>query len=145
MTYNMIPYRATFYQLDGLSYSLLLSTWYHSTVPVSLIASKINFFFLNLILNFFCQMYRGSLADGSLVAIRCLKLKKKQASINFKNQIDIISKLRHRHLTSALGHCFEYYLDDSTVSRIFFIFEFAPNGNLRSNISRKLNSISYLS
>ncbi|KAF3323041.1 putative inactive leucine-rich repeat receptor-like protein kinase [Carex littledalei] len=81
------------------------------------------------------QMYRGSLTDGSLVAIRCLKLKKKQASINFKKQIDIISKLRHRHLTSALGHCFEYYLDDSTVSRIFFIFEFAPNGNLRSNIS----------
>ncbi|KAJ4781591.1 protein kinase family protein [Rhynchospora pubera] len=81
------------------------------------------------------QMYRGSLADGSLVAIRCLKLKKKQASINFRNQIEIISKLRHRHLTSALGHCFEYYLDDSTVSRIFYIFEFVPNGNLRSNIS----------
>ncbi|KAJ3674786.1 hypothetical protein LUZ60_005402 [Juncus effusus] len=82
------------------------------------------------------QMYKGMLSDGSLVAIRCLKLKRKQNLNNFKNQIEVISKLRHRHLTSALGHCFEYYLDDSTVSRVFFVFEYVSNGNLRSNISQ---------
>lgn len=141
MTYNMIPYQATFYQFRWTILFLViidLVPLYHSSITHCEQDKFLDF-------EFFCQMYRGSLADGSLVAIRCLKLKKKQASINFKNQIDIISKLRHRHLTSALGHCFEYYLDDSTVSRIFFIFEFAPKGNLRSNISRKLNSISHLS
>ncbi|KAE8660033.1 putative inactive leucine-rich repeat receptor-like protein kinase [Hibiscus syriacus] len=35
----------------------------------------------------------------------------------------------------ALGHCFECYLDDSSVSRIFLIFEYVPNGTLKSWIS----------
>lgn len=86
----------------------------------------------------FCyQMYRGRLSDGSLVAIRCLKLKKSHSSQNFNRHIELISKLRYRHLASALGHCFEYYLDDSSVSRLFLIFEYISNGTLRSNISGK--------
>ena len=83
-------------------------------------------------------MYRGRLKDGSLVAIRCLKLKKSHSSQNFNRHIELISKLRYRHLVSALGHCFEYYLDDSTVSRLFLIFEYVSNGTLRSNISGEL-------
>ncbi|XP_020256024.1 probable inactive leucine-rich repeat receptor-like protein kinase At3g03770 isoform X1 [Asparagus officinalis] len=83
------------------------------------------------------QMYRGRLKDGSLVAIRCLKLKKSHSSQNFNRHIELISKLRYRHLVSALGHCFEYYLDDSTVSRLFLIFEYVSNGTLRSNISEE--------
>ncbi|KAJ8506617.1 hypothetical protein OPV22_007503 [Ensete ventricosum] len=81
------------------------------------------------------QIYRGRLKDGSLVAIRCLKLKKGQISQNFSRHIELISKLRHRHLVSALGHCFEYNLDDSSVSRLFLIFEYVSNGTLRSNVS----------
>lgn len=80
-------------------------------------------------------MYRGKLQDGSLVAIRCLKLKKALNSQNFSRHIELISKLRHHHLVSALGHGFEYYLDDSSVSRLFIVFEFVSNGTLRSNIS----------
>jgi len=80
-------------------------------------------------------MYRGRLKDGSLVAIRCLKLKKSHSSQNFNRHIELISKLRYHHLVSALGHCFEYYLDDSTVSRLFLIFEYVSNGTLISNIS----------
>ncbi|KAG9452081.1 hypothetical protein H6P81_004985 [Aristolochia fimbriata] len=81
------------------------------------------------------QMYKGTLSDGSLVAIRCLKLKQKHTTQNFLPHIELISKLRHQHLVSALGHCFECYLDDSSVSRIFIIFEYVPNGTLRSSIS----------
>ncbi|KAK3198162.1 hypothetical protein Dsin_021577 [Dipteronia sinensis] len=81
------------------------------------------------------QMYRGRLKDGSFVAIRCLKMKKSHSTRNFMHHIELISKLRHRHLVSALGHCFECYLDDSSVSRIFLIFEYVPNGTLRSRIS----------
>ncbi|XP_031270796.1 probable inactive leucine-rich repeat receptor-like protein kinase At3g03770 [Pistacia vera] len=81
------------------------------------------------------QMYRGQLKDGSFVAIRCLKMKKSHSTRNFMHHIELISKLRHRHLVSALGHCFECYLDDASVSRIFLIFEYVPNGTLRSWIS----------
>ncbi|PIN20695.1 Serine/threonine protein kinase [Handroanthus impetiginosus] len=81
------------------------------------------------------QMYRGQLRDGSFVAIRCLKLRRNHSTEYFMPHIEMISKLRHQHLVSALGHCFEYYLDDSSVSRVFLVFEYVPNGNLRSWIS----------
>ncbi|PRQ45859.1 putative protein kinase RLK-Pelle-LRR-VI-1 family [Rosa chinensis] len=81
------------------------------------------------------QMYRGQLRDGSFVAIRCLKMKTSHSTQNFMHHIELILKLRHRHLVSALGHCFECYLDDSSVSRIFLVFEYVPNGTLRSWIS----------
>ncbi|KAK9094346.1 hypothetical protein Scep_025815 [Stephania cephalantha] len=81
------------------------------------------------------KIYRGKLKDGSLVAIRCLKLKKRHTTQNFSHQIELISKLMHRNLVNALGHCFECYLDDSSVSIIFIVFEYVPNGTLRDCIS----------
>ncbi|KAL3715568.1 hypothetical protein ACJRO7_007322 [Eucalyptus globulus] len=81
------------------------------------------------------QMYRGQLKNGSLLAIKCLKIKKSQSIQHFMHHIELISKLRHRHVVSALGHCFECYWDDSSVSRIFLVFEYVPNGTLRSWIS----------
>ncbi|XP_054804402.1 probable inactive leucine-rich repeat receptor-like protein kinase At3g03770 [Prosopis cineraria] len=81
------------------------------------------------------QMYRGQLKNGSLVAITCVKMGKGYSTQSFMQQIELMSKLRHRHLASALGHCFECYLDDSSVSRIFLVFEYVPNGTLKSWIS----------
>ncbi|MED6127445.1 hypothetical protein PIB30_088223 [Stylosanthes scabra] len=81
------------------------------------------------------QMYRGQLRDGSLVAIRCVKMTKSFSTQDFMHYIELISKYRHLHLVSALGHCFECYLDDSSVSRIFLVFEYVPNGTLKSWIS----------
>ncbi|XWS58561.1 hypothetical protein CRYUN_Cryun08bG0044700 [Craigia yunnanensis] len=81
------------------------------------------------------QMYRGRLKDGTFVAIRCLKMKKSHSTKSFMHHVELISKLRYRHLVSALGNCFECYLDDSSVRRIFLIFEYVPNGTLRSWIS----------
>lgn len=84
-----------------------------------------------IVLLLLTQMYRGQLRDGSYVAIRCLKMKRSRSTQNLMRHIEMISKLRHQHLVSAVGHCFECCLDDSTVSRIFLIFEYVPNGNLR--------------
>ncbi|XP_042476659.1 probable inactive leucine-rich repeat receptor-like protein kinase At3g03770 [Macadamia integrifolia] len=81
------------------------------------------------------QIFRGKLSDSSLVVIRCLKVKRRYSTQHFMHHIELISKLRHRHLVSALGHCFECDLDDSSVSRIFLIFEYVANGTLRSRIS----------
>ncbi|XP_061343342.1 probable inactive leucine-rich repeat receptor-like protein kinase At3g03770 [Gastrolobium bilobum] len=81
------------------------------------------------------QMYRGQLKNGTFVLIRCVKMKRRYSTQNFMHHIELISKLRHRHLVSALGHCFECSLDDSSVSRIFLVFEYVSNGTLRSWIS----------
>ncbi|OWM87680.1 probable inactive leucine-rich repeat receptor-like protein kinase At3g03770 isoform X2 [Punica granatum] len=83
------------------------------------------------------QIYRAKLADGIVLAIRRLEMRKKRTPQSYMPDIEQISKLRHGHLSSAIGHCFECYPDDSTVSRIYLIFEFTTNGTLRDHISGK--------
>ncbi|VAI23053.1 unnamed protein product [Triticum turgidum subsp. durum] len=82
------------------------------------------------------EMYLGKLSNGALVTIRSLKVKRNQSSQSFNRHIETISRLRHRHLVSALGHCFEYDLDESTVTQLYLVFEYVQNGNLRSRISQ---------
>lgn len=86
-------------------------------------------------------MYRGKLADGTVVAIRSLKLRKKHSPQAYTPHIEMISKLRHNHLVSALGHCFECCPDDSSVRIIYLVFELVPNGTLRASICGKVDLI----
>lgn len=81
------------------------------------------------------QMNKGQLKDGSLVAIRSVKMTKSYNTQDFMHHIELISKYRHLNLVSVLGHCFECYVHDSNVSRIFIVFEYVPNGTLKSWIS----------
>lgn len=80
------------------------------------------------------QIYKGKLTDGNLVAIRSLKMSKKRPHM-YTYHIELISKLRHCNLVSALGHCLDFSLDDPSISIIYLIFEYAPNETLRSCIS----------
>ncbi|GJM96873.1 hypothetical protein PR202_ga13746 [Eleusine coracana subsp. coracana] len=84
----------------------------------------------------YCQMYRGRLGNGIPVTIRTLKIKRSQTTQSLNRHIETISRLRHQHLVSALGHCLEYDLDDSTVTQLYLVFEYVQNGNLRSRISQ---------
>ncbi|KAK2634485.1 hypothetical protein Ddye_029277 [Dipteronia dyeriana] len=86
------------------------------------------------------QMYRGKLNDGTLVAIRSLRMRKGHNSQIYTHHIELISKLRHSHLASALGHCLAYDTDASSVSIIYLIFEFVPYGTLRSSKGDKVIS-----
>ncbi|CAJ1947858.1 unnamed protein product [Sphenostylis stenocarpa] len=81
------------------------------------------------------KMHRGQLKDGLLVAIRSVKITKNYSTQDFMQNIEQIFKYRHRHLVSVLGYCFECYLDDSSVRSIFVVFEYVPNGTLKSWIS----------
>lgn len=72
------------------------------------------------------------------MAIRGLKMRKRHNPQVYTHLIELISKLRHGHLVSALGHCLELHPDDSSVSRLFLISEFVPNGTLRGCISGKV-------
>ncbi|KAL7120235.1 hypothetical protein ACP275_02G110400 [Erythranthe tilingii] len=82
------------------------------------------------------QVYKGWLTDGTVVAITSLKMRRRHGIHTYTNQLELISKLRHCHLVSAIGHCFECFQDDSScVSRFFHVFEYVPNGPLRSFIS----------
>ncbi|CAD6221042.1 unnamed protein product [Miscanthus lutarioriparius] len=83
------------------------------------------------------QMYRGTLSNGTAVTIRSLRVARRGSqAAAFNRHVEMISRLRHRHLVSALGHCFEYNLDDATVTQLYLVFEYVHNGNLRSRISQ---------
>ncbi|KAG6392925.1 hypothetical protein SASPL_147154 [Salvia splendens] len=52
------------------------------------------------------QLYKGRLRDGSVVLVKCLKLKQKHSPPQaLQHHMEVISKLRHWHLVSVLGHC----------------------------------------
>ncbi|KAK4346206.1 hypothetical protein RND71_032545 [Anisodus tanguticus] len=47
-----------------------------------------------------------------------------------------VGKFRHPHLVGLLGHCIDGGApDDSTVPRIFLIYEYVSNGNFRAHLS----------
>lgn len=81
------------------------------------------------------QTYKGRLTDDTVVAIRSIKMRKRHSVQSYTHQLGRISKIRYCHLVSTIGHCFECYQDDSSVSRICLVFEFVPNVTLRGVIS----------
>lgn len=90
------------------------------------------------------QVYKGKLIDSTLISIKSMKMRKRYNSQILMHHIELISKLRHNHLVSALGHCLQYDTDTSNVSCIHLIFEFVPNVPLRNCLSGKLISNLFL-
>ncbi|KAJ8549873.1 hypothetical protein K7X08_033580 [Anisodus acutangulus] len=82
------------------------------------------------------KIYKGKLENGTYVAVRELTAYRLCTSWNFKLRMDLLSKFRHPHLVSLLGHCIDGGVqDDSTVHRLFLVYEFIPCGNFRARLS----------
>ncbi|XP_047332872.1 probable LRR receptor-like serine/threonine-protein kinase At1g14390 [Impatiens glandulifera] len=85
------------------------------------------------------QIYKGWLRDGSSVLVRCLKIKHKQFSVqNMQQEMGMVSKLRHRHLVSVLGHCIDHHHNSSpntSTTSIFIVLEQMTNGFLKDHLS----------
>lgn len=81
------------------------------------------------------QLYKGWLRDGSVVLVKCMKLKQKHSAQALHHHMEVISKLRHRHLVSVLGHCIVSYQDHpSTASTVFIVLENLSNSSLRDHL-----------
>ncbi|KAK9090665.1 hypothetical protein Sjap_023842 [Stephania japonica] len=81
------------------------------------------------------ELYRGRLRDGSKVVVRCFKLRQRHSVQNLSQHMEVISKFRHRHLVSALGHCIDILEDHpNSVNTVFLVFEYVSNGTLRSHL-----------
>ncbi|CAN8293534.1 unnamed protein product [Cochlearia groenlandica] len=84
------------------------------------------------------QLYKGSLREGIAVTVRCIKLKQKSFSTqNLAQQMEVLSKLRHMHLVSVLGHCIVTNQDHHPYagSTIFIVQEYISNGSLRDYLT----------
>ncbi|KAL3722023.1 hypothetical protein ACJRO7_034383 [Eucalyptus globulus] len=75
----------------------------------------------------FGNVYRGTLRDGTKVAVKRSELGSGQGFLEFQTEITILSKIRHCHLVSLIGYCAEQ-------SEMILVFEFMEKGSLRDHL-----------
>ncbi|KAL3501613.1 hypothetical protein ACH5RR_036062 [Cinchona calisaya] len=71
----------------------------------------------------FGSVYKGCLADGREVAVKQLKTGGGQGEREFRAEVEIISRIHHRHLVSLVGYC----ISDA---RRLLIYDYIPNNTL---------------
>ncbi|KAE8009564.1 hypothetical protein FH972_005995 [Carpinus fangiana] len=74
------------------------------------------------------KVYKGILADGTVVAIKRAQEGSLQGEKEFLTEIELLSRLHHRNLVSLIGYC-----DESGEQML--VYEFMPNGSLRDHLS----------
>ncbi|XP_062205526.1 proline-rich receptor-like protein kinase PERK8 [Phragmites australis] len=75
----------------------------------------------------FGSVYKGCLADGREVAVKKLKDGSGQGEREFHAEVEIISRVHHRHLVSLVGYCIS---DDQRL----LVYDFVPNNTLHYHI-----------
>ncbi|KAJ6308872.1 hypothetical protein OIU76_018459 [Salix suchowensis] len=74
----------------------------------------------------FGYVHKGVLANGTVVAIKQLKSGSRQGEREFQAEIEIISRVHHRHLVSLFGYC--------TGAQRMLVYEFVPNNTLEFHL-----------
>ncbi|KAI8540907.1 hypothetical protein RHMOL_Rhmol08G0021900 [Rhododendron molle] len=76
----------------------------------------------------FGGVYKGVLNDGlKEIAVKRISKGSKQGKKEFKSEVKIISRLRHRNLVQLVGWCHEQ-------EEFLLIYEFMPNGSLDTHL-----------
>ena len=82
----------------------------------------------------FGRVHKGVLLNGKVVAVKQLKLDSKQGEREFRTEVEVISRIHHKHLVSLVGYCI-------FGEQRLLVYEFFPNGNLEYHLHGKSLSI----
>ncbi|KAJ4848219.1 hypothetical protein Tsubulata_014390 [Turnera subulata] len=75
----------------------------------------------------FGSVYKGFLPDGRVVAVKQLKTGGGQGEREFRAEVEIISRIHHRHLVSLVGYC----ISDN---RRLLVYDYVPNNTLHFHL-----------
>lgn len=75
----------------------------------------------------FGYVHRGVLPNGKEVAVKQLKAGSGQGEREFQAEVEIISRVHHKHLVSLVGYCI-------TGSQRMLVYEFVPNNTLEFHL-----------
>ncbi|KAM7509516.1 hypothetical protein LguiA_019969 [Lonicera macranthoides] len=78
----------------------------------------------------FGYVHRGVLPNGKEVAVKQLKAGSGQGEREFQAEVEIISRVHHKHLVSLVGYCM-------TGSDRLLVYEFVPNNTLEFHLHGK--------
>ncbi|MED6155676.1 Proline-rich receptor-like protein kinase perk4 [Stylosanthes scabra] len=78
----------------------------------------------------FGYVYKGVFPNGKIVAVKTLKAGSGQGQREFQAEIEIISRVHHRHLVSLVGYCI-------AGGQRMLVYEFIPNNTLEYHLHAK--------
>ncbi|XP_068636752.1 proline-rich receptor-like protein kinase PERK8 isoform X2 [Aristolochia californica] len=75
----------------------------------------------------FGPVHKGCLPDGREVAVKQLKVGGSQGEREFQAEVEIISRVHHRHLVSLVGYCI-------SENQRLLVYDFVPNDTLHYHL-----------
>lgn len=85
----------------------------------------------------FGYVHKGILPNGKEVAVKQLKAGSGQGEREFQAEVEIISRVHHKHLVSLVGYCI-------TGAQRLLVYEFVPNNTLEFHLHGKSYWLHYI-
>lgn len=79
-------------------------------------------------------VYKGLLVDGREVAVKQLKIGGGQGEREFRAEVEIISRVHHRHLVSLVGYCISEH-------QRLLVYDYVPNNTLHYHLHGKIHNL----
>jgi len=76
------------------------------------------------------KVYRGTLPTGQLVAVKRSQQGSLQGSLEFRTEIELLSRVHHKNVVSLVGFCLDQ-------AEQILVYEYVPNGTLKESLTGK--------